>query len=66
MQFALSIARGRGSVFWGALLALLAAILAVISKWNGLNGVAIAAGFLLLAAFAWAGVCVWATAGEIK
>lgn len=52
--------------FWGALLALLAAILAVISKWNGLNGVAIAAGFLLLAAFAWAGVCVWATAGEIK
>lgn len=51
--------------FWGAMLALGAAALGVISKWNGLGGLAIAAGLLLLAAFGWAAVCVWATAKEV-
>jgi hypothetical protein len=52
--------------FWGAILSLAAAVIAIISKWNGLNGAAIASGLLLLAALGWAGVCVWATAREIK
>jgi hypothetical protein len=52
--------------FWGAILALAAALAAVIAKWNGLNGLAIAAGYLLIASLGWAGVCVWATAREIK
>lgn len=52
--------------FWGVFIAILAVILAVLSKWTGSNEAAIAAAFLLLAALVWAGVCAWSTAREIK
>lgn len=52
--------------FWGVFIAITAVVLAVFAKWSGSNELAIAAAFFLLSALAWAGVCAWSTAREVK
>lgn len=52
--------------FWGVFVAIIAVLLAVLAKWTGENSLAIAATFFLFGALAWAGVCAWSTAWEIK
>lgn len=52
--------------FWGVFIAIIAVLLAVLAKWAGINGLAIAAVFFLLIALSWAGICAWSTAREIK
>jgi hypothetical protein len=52
--------------FWGVLIAILAATLALLAKWSETNGLAIAAVVFLFAALCWAGVCAWSTAREIR
>jgi hypothetical protein len=52
--------------FLGVFLALSAVFLAVLAKWNDLNGLAVAAGILLLLALVWSAVCAWSAAREIK
>jgi hypothetical protein len=52
--------------FWGVIVAIVAAVLAILAKWNDINGLAIAAGFCLLGALVWAGVCALSTAREIR
>ena len=52
--------------FWGVVVAIVSVALAVFAKWSSDGGLAIAAMFALLIALAWAGVCAWSTAREIK